>query len=183
VTSSIPWSYGHATIPRHLRDIVVTEYGIADLRGRTDREVVEALLAIMDSRFQARFVAEAQRACKLPRDYRIPDAARSNLPERLRERFAPWRARELFQDLPFGSDITPEEVVLAKALRGLQAATHSWPGKVSAALRALLADADAPRLQPYLARMGLSAPQSFGERLQRGLVAVAVEKSLSEESG
>jgi hypothetical protein len=31
--SNIRWSYGHVTIPRHLRDIVVTEYGIADLRG------------------------------------------------------------------------------------------------------------------------------------------------------
>src|SRR5687768_13908905 len=86
LSSSIPWSYGHATIPRHLRDIVVTEYGIADLRGRTDREVVEALLAIMDSRFQDGFVAEAQRARKLPRDYRIPDTARNNLPQRLQER-------------------------------------------------------------------------------------------------
>jgi acyl-CoA hydrolase len=183
VTSSIPWSYGHATIPRHLRDIVVTEYGIADLRGRTDREVVEALLAIMDSRFQGRFVADAQRARKLPRDYRIPDTARNNHPQRLRERFAPWRARDLFEDLPFGSDITPEEVVLAKALRGLQAATHSVPGKVSATLRALFADATAPRLQPYMARMALTTPQSFGERLQRGLVAVAVEEVLKKESG
>jgi acyl-CoA hydrolase len=183
VTSSIPWSYGHVTIPRHLRDIVVTEYGIADLRGRTDREVVEALLAIMDSRFQARFVAEAQRARKLPRDYRIPDAIRNNSPEHLRERFAPWRARDLFEDLPFGSDLTPEEVVLAKALRDLQASTHSWPGKVSATLRALFADASAPRLQPYLARMGLTAPRSFSERVERGLVARAVGKLLREESG
>jgi hypothetical protein len=183
VTSSIPWSCGHATIPRHLRDIVVTEYGIADLRGRTDREVVEALLAIMDSRFQARFVAEAQRARKLPRDYRLPEAIRNNYPEHLRERFAPWRARDLFEDLPFGSDITPEEVVLAKALRGLQAATHSWPGKVSAALRALFADATAPRLQPYLARMGLTATRSFSQRVERGLVAGAVERLLREESG
>ena len=92
-------------------------------------------------------------------------------------------ARACSQDLPFGSDITPEEVVLAKALRGLQAATHSWPGKVSATLRALFADATAPRLQPYLARMALTAPQSFGERLQRGLVAVAVEEVLRKESG
>jgi acyl-CoA hydrolase len=183
LSSSIPWSYGHATIPRHLRDIVVTEYGIADLRGRTDREVVEALLAIMDSRFQDGFVAEAQRARKLPRDYRIPDTARNNLPQRLQERFAPWRKRDLFEDLPFGSDITPEEVVLAKALRGLQAATHSLPGKVSATLRALFADASAPRLQPYMARMSLTAPQSFGERLQRGLVAVALEEALKKESG
>ncbi len=71
VTSSIPWSYGHATIPRHLRDIVVTEYGIADLRGRTDREVVEALLAIMDSRFQdalrRRRAARGQAAARLSR--------------------------------------------------------------------------------------------------------------------
>ena len=31
--SNIRWSYGHTTIPRHLRDMVVTEYGVADLRG------------------------------------------------------------------------------------------------------------------------------------------------------
>ncbi len=183
VTSSIPWSYGNTTIPRHLRDIVVTEYGIADLRGRTDREVVEALLAIMDSRFQERFVADAKRAGKLPRDYRVADSMGNNTPQRLQERFAPWRARKLFEDLPFGSDITPEEVVLAKALRGLKAATESWPGKVSATLRALLADGSAARLQPYLARMALTAPTSFGERLQRGLVAIAVAAALKEESG
>src|SRR5438067_12863894 len=33
--SNVRWNYGHVTIPRHLRDIVVTEYGIADLRGRS----------------------------------------------------------------------------------------------------------------------------------------------------
>ncbi|HET9447143.1 MAG TPA: acetyl-CoA hydrolase/transferase C-terminal domain-containing protein, partial [Steroidobacteraceae bacterium] len=178
VTSSIPWSYGHNTIPRHLRDIVVTEYGIADLRGRTDREVIEALLAIMDSRFQHRFVADAQRAGKLPRDYRVADAACNNHPQRLRERFAPWRARDIFEDLPFGSDLTPEEVVLAKALRGLKAATNSLTGKASATMKAMFADATAARLQPYLARMGLTAPKSFGERLQRGLVAVALQEAL-----
>src|SRR5207253_7815745 len=30
--SNIRWSYGRVTIPHHLRDLVVTEYGIADLR-------------------------------------------------------------------------------------------------------------------------------------------------------
>ncbi len=53
-SSNVIWSYGHCTVPRHLRDIVVTEYGIADLRGRTDREIVEALVGIMDARFPAR---------------------------------------------------------------------------------------------------------------------------------
>jgi hypothetical protein len=183
LSSSIPWSYGNTTIPRHLRDIVVSEYGIADLRGRTDREVVEALVAIMDARFQARFVADAQRAGKLPRDYRVPDAARNNHPQYLGQRFAPWRTRGLFEDLPFGSDLTPEEVVLAKALRGLQVATQSLPGKVGATLRALLANTAEPPLRPYLARMGLAEPRSFGERLQRGLVANAVADVLRKESG
>ena len=35
--SNVRWSYGHVTIPRHLRDVVVTEYGIADLRGKAGR--------------------------------------------------------------------------------------------------------------------------------------------------
>jgi hypothetical protein len=183
LSSSIPWSYGNTTIPRHLRDIVVTEYGIADLRGRTDREVVEALATIMDSRFQDRFVADAQRAGKLPRGYRIPDAARNNHPQHLDQRFAPWRTRGLFEDLPFGSDLTAEEVVLAKALRRLQAATDSWSGKAGTVLRALFASTAAPQLRPYLARMGLAEPRSLGERLQRGLVAVAVADVLGKESG
>ena len=67
-TSNIVWNYGHTTIARHLRDLVVTEYGVADLRGRTDREIVEALIGVMDARFQEGLVREAQRAHKLPRE-------------------------------------------------------------------------------------------------------------------
>ena len=32
--SNVRWNYGHTTIPRHLRDLYVNEYGIADLRGK-----------------------------------------------------------------------------------------------------------------------------------------------------
>ncbi len=39
--SNIRWNYGHETIPRHLRDVFVTEYGVADvarkIRRRRDR--------------------------------------------------------------------------------------------------------------------------------------------------
>src|SRR5581483_8604132 len=38
--SNIRWNYGHTTIPRHLRDVVITEYGVADLRGKSDRDVI-----------------------------------------------------------------------------------------------------------------------------------------------
>ena len=71
--SNIVTSYGHTTIPRHLRDIAVTEYGIADLRGRTDAECVAAMLNIADSRFQDALLAEAKRANKIDAGYRVPE--------------------------------------------------------------------------------------------------------------
>jgi len=177
-TSNIVWSYSHATIPRHLRDIVVTEYGIADLRGRTDREIVEALVGIMDARFQHEFVAAAKRAGKLPKDWRIPDVARDNTPQLLATKFRPWRERGLFTELPFGSDFTAEEIMLAKALRSLQAATRSWPGRIRTLLDALVNGAPVPAVQPHLARMGLTRADSFAERLQRRLLTTALRKVL-----
>ncbi len=38
--SNIRWNYGHTTIPRHLRDVFVTEYGVADTRGKSDAETI-----------------------------------------------------------------------------------------------------------------------------------------------
>ena len=55
--SNIIWNYGHTTIPRILRDIVVTEYGIANLRSKSDKEIIAALLNTADSRFQAELLA------------------------------------------------------------------------------------------------------------------------------
>ena len=43
--SNIRWNYGHETIPRHLRDVFVTEYGVADVRGKSDAETIAAMLA------------------------------------------------------------------------------------------------------------------------------------------
>ena len=178
VTSNIVWSYGHVTIPRHLRDIVVTEYGIADLRGRTDREVIERLVGIMDARFQRAFVNEAKRAGKLPSDWVVPEAARANTPEQLATQFAPWRARGLFIELPFGTDFTAEEVTLAKALRSLQAATQSWSGRARALLGAVMRGTATPSVQPHLARMGLQSPSSLPQIMQRRLLTAALRKIL-----
>jgi acyl-CoA hydrolase len=178
VSSNIVWSYGHVTVPRHLRDIVVTEYGIADLRGRTDREVVEALVGIMDSRFQQRFVNAAKRAGKLPKDWQIPAAARANTPAQLSNKFAPWRKRGLFAELPFGTDFTAEEIVLAKALRSLQAATHTWPGRIRALLDAVMRGSPTPAVQPHLARMGLDRADSPSQIMQRRVLTAALRKIL-----
>jgi acyl-CoA hydrolase len=175
--SNIRWNYGHITIPRHLRDIVVTEYGIADLRGKTDHEIVAALVGVMDARFQEAFVADARRASKLSHDYRIPDAARSNLPARLSSRFAPWLRQGLFAELPFGSDFTAEEVVLAKALKSLAAASQTWAGRLALARDALLQGTPDAKVRPYVERMALQKPASLKERAQLRLLLVALERN------
>jgi hypothetical protein len=178
-SSNIVWTYAHTTIPRHLRDIVVTEYGIADLRGRTDQEIVEALIGIMDARFQDAFVADAKRALKLPKDYRIAAAARANRPEELARRYDPWRKQGLFEELPFGSDLTDEEVVLARALRFLATATQTWPGRALLA-RQMFQQQPQPKLQPYLQRMSLDRPQTLSERIQQRLLITALQHALRD---
>jgi len=174
VESNIRWNYGHATIPRHLRDVVLTEYGVADIRGRSDAEVAMALLAIADSRFQPALLGEAQRAGKLPASWRIPDARRANLPERLERALAPHRAAGRFGALPFGTDLSPEEVRLGGALRRLKARSETLAGKAgigAALLRPLPRDAETRAL---VARMGLAEPRNFRERIYRRLVAAAL---------
>jgi hypothetical protein len=177
-SSNVVWNYGHTTVPRHLRDIVVTEYGIADLRGRTDREIVEALVGIMDARFHSAFIADAKRAGKLPNDWRAPEAARVNTPEQLSKKFAPWRQRGLFAELPFGTDFTTEEIALAKALRSLQAMMQSWPGRARALLGAIVNGSAIPAVQPHLARMGLERTGSLSQFVQRRLLIAALRKIL-----
>ena len=66
VTSNILWNYGHTTIPRHLRDTVVTEYGVADLRGKSDRDVIVAMLCIADSTVPKR-IAQTSKRCRQDR--------------------------------------------------------------------------------------------------------------------
>src|SRR3546814_1144663 len=46
--SNIRWNYGHCTIPRHLRDTCIDEYGIADLRGKNDEDCVIAMAGITE---------------------------------------------------------------------------------------------------------------------------------------
>jgi hypothetical protein len=173
--SNIVWEYAHSTVPRHLRDMVVTEYGIADLRGKTDREVIAALLNLADSRFQPELMAQAKRAGKLPADYAIPDPFRYNTPERLRSRLAPLQKVGLFPELPFGSDFTPEELKLGKALKYLQARSGSLGGKLQLGLSLL--HTPPAQTSACLARMGLERPRDLKEKLYARLVGNALKTS------
>jgi acyl-CoA hydrolase len=172
--SNIRFNYGHVTIPRHLRDVCITEYGVADLRWKSDAEVAASMLEITDSRFQPALLAEAQRAGKLPASHRIRDQHRNNFPDALERALAPYRAQGLFGELPFGSDLTVEEITLGRRLRRLKASTATWPGKLGLLARLLLPMSKDSAIQPMLARMDLAAPRRLRERVLRRLVAMAL---------
>ena len=176
LASNIVYSYGQCTIPRHLRDIVITEYGIADVRGKTDEECIASLLAIADSRFQDELMREAKRSGKLRSDYRLPDHHRQNLPEHYAKALAPLRARDLFPEYPFGTDLTAEERAIARALRGLQAQTETRKGQLKVFADALRHGDPTPEVEPFLRRMDLHAPKGPRERLYQRLLAAALKR-------
>ena len=178
-TSNLVWSYGHTTIPRHLRDILVTEYGIAELRGRTDRECVIAVLNVADSRFQESLLQDAKRAGKIEPGYRLPDWARNNRPERLDAALAPLRSLGLFSSFPFGTDLTSEEIVLARALRRLEDSTSTAFARMAAVAGAWTTPRTGPEARPYLKRMGLDQPASMADRTAARLLGRAVLAELA----
>jgi acyl-CoA hydrolase len=175
VISNIRWSYGHETIPRHLRDVIVTEYGVADLRGKSDADVIAAMLNVTDSRFQAELKLQAKDAGKLPRDYQIPAARRENFPDRITAALKPAREAGLLPSFPFGSDFTEAEQRLIPALQILQEASRSPFALARLAMEGLRpGDASA---QPAMARMGLDKPATFADRFYRVLVNGALKQS------
>src|SRR5580658_1859265 len=173
-TSNIIWGQGNETLPRHLRDIVVTEYGIAELRGRTDAEVIAALLEVADSRFQPQLLARARAAGKIAAGYRIPDACRNNLPQRLEQALSTHRERGYFSDYPFGTDLTREEIALAGALKFLEARTATPLGRVRTVARALASRGDPRPHAAALERMRLERPRGLSEWLEQRLVVMAL---------
>ncbi len=168
--SNIVFNYGHITIPRHLRDIIVTEYGIADLLGKSDKEVYIALIKIADSRFQDQLLAQAKRVGKIPADYVLPPEFCQNTPERLAAIYRKYSDQGFFKAFPFGCDFTPDELRLGKALKSLKAKTASKLGALTCILGALKINEVPSELQPLLERMRLDQPQSFKERLEQKLV-------------
>ncbi|WP_161962781.1 acetyl-CoA hydrolase/transferase C-terminal domain-containing protein [Xanthomonas campestris] len=173
--SNVRWNYGHTTIPRHLRDIYITEYGIADLRHKTDQDCVLEMAGICDARFQTALLAQARQSRKL-RD--VPEqAARAqrNTPQALEAALAPFRRDGSLPDYPLGSDFTETEQRLLPALGWLKSATTGKTAALATLMRALLSRAagDAACLQ----RMDLATPRSLGDRVQAKLLAYALQQT------
>ena len=168
--SNIVFNYAHCTIPRHLRDIVITEYGIADLRGQSDEEVFLRLIRIADSRFQDELLAQAKKAGKVSSDFKPPADWRQNTPANVSKALKAGGEGDWFPAFPFGRDFTDEELTLGKALKGLKAATATPRGKLATLWQAVRAEDEAGHYDTLIDRMGLKKPSGLREKLDRKLV-------------
>lgn len=171
--SNILWDPCHVTIPRHLRDMVITEYGVADLKGKSDEECVKALLAITDSQFQEELIATAKRHQKLDKNYQLPEEFKNNTPQKVAESLGHSDCQQAFLRFPFGSDFTGEEERLALALEKLQAdKKKSWRNVFKKILCSKIKPQQFPK---ELERMGLAAPKTLKHRLYQKLVLAYLE--------
>ncbi len=173
--SNVLWNYGHTTIPRHLRDISINEYGVADLRGIDDEACIKAMLSICDSRFIPKLIDKAKRELKLDAHFEAPTSWTLNRPEQISEALAPYRKNNLLPDYPLGCDFTPVELRLVKALGFLKAGTASSFGKLK--LISLTLISSPGKDDEAMQRMNLQAPASLKEKLTARLVSYALNKT------
>lgn len=175
--SNIVFSYGHCSVPRHLRDIIVTEYGIADVRGKPDEEVIAAMLNIADSRFQDELLEQAKKAKKIPADYQIPEEYRNNTPDKIMKLLKPYQDQGYFKPFPFGTDLNDDDIALGGSLKVLKATAAGYPLKL---VKGLLVELFRPIPESagrHIERMKLSNPSSLKEKIMRKMVIFALRNN------
>ena len=173
--SNIAWEIESTTVPRHLRDIVVTEYGIADLWGKSDAQVIAALIEVADSRFQDGLIRRAKDAGKLPRSYILPDRARQTLPGTVSAWLTPYR--DLLPTFPLGTDFDEIERTLLPALARLQQEASSFSGYLRLAAAAFTGKPH-PKEKEALERMGFSeSPKNLSGIALRGALRLVATKA------
>jgi len=168
--SNINWGQEQLTIPRHLRDLFVTEYGFSFTRNGTDEEVIESNLEIADVEFQESLRQTAVKNGKLRADYRVPKESLGNTSDTITKFFEPYS--EHFKPFPFGSDFTPEEERLALALGRIK---ERLPSKTKIlALMAHGLQIPNSRYAAELKRMGLADTHGFQEKIYQLLLKAAL---------
>ena len=175
--SNILPHYGHVTIPRHLRDVVVTEYGIADLLAKTDEEIAIALIQVADSRFQEELLQGVKKAGKVRESYEIPERYRNNYPEVIAKFVGEWRGKGYFPAFPLGSDFTDEEIALGKSLKDIKALMSKPRAMLKAVIRSYTLKVDEAEAKPFLDRLSLSHPDSTKEKILQHLLLLELEEN------
>lgn len=177
LASNILSHYGHITIPRHLRDIVVTEYGVADLLAKTDEEIAIALIQVADSRFQAELLEGVKQVGKVRESYQIPERYLNNNPEVIANFMSEWRGKGYFPAFPFGSDFTDEEIALGKSLKEIKALMSKPRALLKAVIRSYVLKVDEAEAKPFLERLSLSHPDSSKEKILQHLLLLELEEN------
>ncbi|OWU84094.1 hypothetical protein ATO6_13545 [Oceanicola sp. 22II-s10i] len=167
--SNIVWDHPHESVPRAYRDIIVTEYGIADLRGQRDEDAIARMLAITDGRFQDDLMERAKSSGKIAADYLLPERAKRNTPDTVRQWLRPFD----LPDFPFGTDFDAKERRLLPAL----AVLSGIQGDTMGLARLILNGMTAERPDGLLARMGLDQPKGLKDRAMAYALTGAIRRS------
>ena len=174
IESNIVWKYNYCTIPRHLRDIVITEYGMADLRGQSDDVCIQKMICIADSRFQENLRIQAVAHNKLSASWQVPEAFRQNTPDKIKTQFKEVGQQGYFPKYPFGEDFTEQEKVVIKALKWLKVNSRNKYATLSTICKSLWVKPDASHAQ-YLQLMKLDDVTGFREKLSAKLFIYALK--------
>jgi hypothetical protein len=175
--SNIVFNYGHCSVPRFYRDIVVTEYGIAQLKAKPDSEIIKEMLNIADSRFQQQLLDQAKKAKKIPKDYQIPEQYRHNTPDKIAGLLKPYQEQGFFQPFPFGSDLTRREMVLGGSLKAMKSLASGYPLKFVRGVALEFFRPIPKSADKFIERMDLTKPSSIRERIIRKLIVFALRNN------
>lgn len=176
--SNIMWDYPNQTIPRFLRDIIVTEYGIADCRSKTDSEVIKAMLNITDSRFQSELLDTAKKYGKVAQDYQIPVLFQHNYPDKLQTIKQQYHAAGIFSEYRFGSDFTDIENILIKSLLSLR--SSSKYGLFWQIIKSLFFVKKSEKIDQCLKRMRFDKIKTFKEYMLKKLLIFVIAKNVAD---
>jgi hypothetical protein len=107
--------------------------------------------------------------------YRIPSEYRNNVPESYAKPMARLRERNLFPVFPFGSDLTPDELVLKSALERIAGALKQPSAAAGVLFQSVTAGKPSEDEARLLARMQLEHPRSTRDKLYRRLLLGALQ--------
>ncbi len=176
IHSNIVWDYPNQTISRYLRDIIITEYGIADCRSKTDSEIIKAILNITDSRFQPALLKKAKKYGKLALDYEIPKIFRQNNPEKITPIIYALQLKGYCKPYPFGNDLTSEEMILQHALSSLRN-YHRFTLVILVVASLFFFKSDL-KFDRYLQRMGLKPTKNIQDFIYKKLLKFLLRKKV-----
>jgi hypothetical protein len=140
-----------------------------------DKDIAIALINVADSRFQESLLAQAKKAGKVPASYMIHDRFRNNTPEKLEKILAPAREKGLFPAFPFGTDFTPDEITIGKALRTFKAKAEESKLVVMKDIASSWFSPAPSAAQRYLERMKLDKPANGREKFMQKVVVNALK--------